>query len=275
MKVLCYNIGRMSDQFFNTPALEESPYLNPINRISVVDEVIDRLVDLIVNENLKPGDRLPTERELMARLTVGRSSLREAIKNLNAVGALEVKRGSGIFVGNGDTAILAKPFAWYMLLNNSSVDQVIEARSVIEVALAGWAAERRLEEDLFSLNALLDKLENYKNDKEAYIEYDIKFHLAIAKAAHNKILLQVLNIFQHLLRMWMEITYQEAHGAEISMTLHRKLFEAIRDRDSKAAREIMQDHTSGVPLHSAVAQQYAGSSAAKSSLYVLKSNKGN
>jgi GntR family transcriptional regulator, transcriptional repressor for pyruvate dehydrogenase complex len=260
----------MSDQFIATNDLEESPYLNPINRSLVVDEVIDRLIDLIVNENLKPGDKFPTERELMARLSVGRSSLREAVKTLTAVGALEVKRGSGIFVGSGDTSFITKPFAWGMFLNRISVDEVIEARSVIEIALAGWAAERGSDEDIASIGEFLDRLEKNKNDKEIYIDNDIKFHLAIAKAAKNKILFAVLTIFQHLLRIWMEITYQEEPGARDSMTLHRGLFEAIQAKDPEAARKIMYEHTSGVPLRSAVNQRYVESQTKSHFLFLFK-----
>jgi GntR family transcriptional regulator, transcriptional repressor for pyruvate dehydrogenase complex len=260
----------MSDQLSPHSELEESTYLNPINHTSVVDEVIDRLIALVIHEDLKPGDKLPTERELMSRLEIGRSSLREAIKTLTAVGALEVKRGSGIYVGYGDTSILAKPLAWGMFLSRSSVGEVIEARSVIESALAGWAAERRLEEDLVIIGDLLEKLEKSQDDKEAYIEYDLKFHLAIASAAQNKILFQVLNIFQHLLRVWMEITYQETHGARVSMISHRELLEALRVKDSQAARRIMQDHTSGLPLRSAVARQFSESQIMSDFLSLIK-----
>ncbi len=242
----------MSDQFSRINELEESPYLNPINRPSIVDEVIDRLIALIVKENLKPGDKLPTERELISRLSIGRSSLREAIKTLSAVGALEVKRGSGTIVGHGDTSILAKPLAWGMFLSRSTVGEIIEARSVIETALVGWAAERRSDEDISIIGEILDKLEKNKNDKKTYIEYDLKFHLAIAKAAQNKVLIQVLNIFQHILRVWMEITYDETQGANASMIAHHGMFEAILAMDADSARGIMHDHISGGPLRSAV-----------------------
>lgn len=263
----------MSDQFSNNNPLEASPYLNPINRTLVVDEVIDRLVDLIVHENLKSGDKLPTERELMARLEIGRSSLREAIKTLSAVGALEARRGSGIFVGNGDASILAKPLAWGMFLGGSSVGQVIEARSVIETAMAGWAAERRLNEDISGIEELLEKLEASRTEKKAYVQLDLQFHLAIAKAAQNKILFQVLNIFQNLLRVWMETTYDETQGAKDSVADHRKLLEAIREKDAGEARRIMQAHTSGAPLLSAAARHHAETQAASDFLDLIKNSK--
>lgn len=263
----------MSDQFSSSKSLEDSPYLNPINKSLVVDDVIDRLVALIVHEDLKPGDKLPTERELMARLEIGRSSLREAIKTLSAVGALEVKRGSGIYVGSGGTSILAKPLAWGLFLSKSSVEQVIEARSVIEVALAGWSAERRLDENISEIEELLIKMEVSRNEKMVYIQLDLQFHLAVAKAAQNKLLFQVLNIFQNLLRVWMETTYDEAHGPKDSMVAHRELFEAIREKDGNAARSIMQKHTSGVPLLSAVARRFSENQAEPDFLSLMKNSK--
>jgi GntR family transcriptional repressor for pyruvate dehydrogenase complex len=227
----CYSIDKMSDQFLDPNQFEDSPYLNPINRTLVVDEVIDRLVALIVNENLKPGDKLPTERELMARLEIGRSSLREAIKTLS------------------------------------------EARSVIETALAGWAAERRSDEDIAAIAKLIEKLEASRNEKKAYIQLDLQFHLAVAKAAQNKILFQVLNIFQNLLRVWMETTYDETHGSKDSVVAHRELFEAIRAKDVNAARRGMQIHTSGAPLLSAVSQRYAETQATPDFLDLIKNAK--
>jgi len=264
----------MSDQFSGNNPIEESPYLNPIHRALVVDEVIDRLITLIVHENLKPGDRLPAERELMSRLAIGRSSLREAIKTLSAIGVLEVKRGSGIFVGKGDASILARPLAWGMFLSKSSVEEAIEARSVIEVALAGWAAERRSEKDLATLDKVLGRLEKSQDDKTAYTEADIQYHLAIARAAQNQILFQVLTIFQHLLRAWMETTYQESRGAVDSLVSHRKLFDAIREQDAGAARHIMQAHTSGAPLRSAVTRYFATSEIPPELLTILKKGNG-
>jgi GntR family transcriptional repressor for pyruvate dehydrogenase complex len=144
---------------------------------------------------------------------------------------------------------------------------------VIETAMAGWAAERRLNEDLFAIEALLQKLEACRNEKKAYIQLDLQFHLAIAKAAQNKILFQVLNIFQNLLRVWMETTYDETHGSADSMPDHRELFEAIRAQDANAARKCMQRHTSGAPLLSAVARRYAGSQATPDFLDLIRNVK--
>ena len=234
-----------------------SRHLDPISRTTVVDEIVERLIGLIIDEGLKPGDQLMPERELMARLEVGRSSLREAIKTLCALGVLEIKRGTGTYIGYGDTSILTKPLAWGLFLNQTSIQQVIEARSVIEVALAGWAAERATEVEIAAIGRLLDQLEANQSDMGSYVDSDLAFHLAIARAAHNDMLFNVLTIFQHVLRVWMETTYKESKGTKDSMALHREIFAAIQSRDAATAREAMADHTSGGPLLAAAARSYA------------------
>ena len=233
-----------------------SRHLDPINRTSVVDEIVERLVRLIIDEGLKPGDQLVPERELMARLEVGRSSLREAIKTLCALGVLEIKRGTGTFVGYGDTSMLTKPLSWGLFLNQNSIQEVIEARSIIEVALAGWAAERATEEEIAEIGRLLGQLEKSQDDQSAYVEHDLNFHLAIARASHNGMLANVLVMFQHAMRVWMETTYQESKGTRASMALHHEIFAAIQARDAATARAAMADHTSGSPLLAAAARHY-------------------
>ena len=234
-----------------------SRHLAPIGRTTVVDEIVERLVRLILDEGLKPGDQLIPERELMARLEVGRSSLREAIKTLCALGVLEVKRGTGTFVGYGDTSMLTKPLSWGLFLNQTSTRQVIEARSVIEVALAGWAAERATEEEKNEIGRLLADLEKHQNDRMQYVESDLAFHLSIAHAAHNDMLANVLVMFQQVLRVWMETTYKESKDTRASMALHQEIYAAILAGDAAAAREAMADHTSGGPLLAAAARSYA------------------
>jgi len=247
----------IKELMLNDKGSASSRHLDPINRTTVVDEIVERLIGLIIDEGLKPGDQLIPERELMARLEVGRSSLREAIKTLCALGILEIKRGTGTFVGYGDTSILTKPLSWGIFLNQSSIQQVIEARSVIEVALAGWAALRATEEEIATIGRLLERLEASQHEMSRYIESDLAFHLGIARAAHNDMLANVLTMFQHALRVWMETTYKEAKGTTDSMVLHREIYAAIQARDEAAARAAMTDHTSGGPLLAAAARSFA------------------
>ena len=156
-----------------------------------------------------------------------------------------------------------------LLLSQDSVDHVIEARSAIEVALAGWAAERATEAEISSIGQILDSLEASQSDMESYVKCDLEFHVAIARAAHNPMFLQILNLIQQVMWVWMKVTYQESGGTADSMSLHRKIYEAIRTHDAQAARELMQAHTSGDPLRSAAAKKSIDSQVKQSFLSLI------
>ena len=231
-----------------------SRHLGPIDRTTVVDDIVERLTRLIIEEGLRPGDQLFTERELMARLAVGRSSLREAVKTLVALGILEIRRGTGTFVSSGNTSMLTRPLSWGLFLTQSSIQQVIESRSHRGGARR-LGAERATDDEIAEIGRLLKELEAGQADRSKYVESDLAFHLAIAQAAHNDMLGNVLVMLQHVLRVWMETTYSEA-GTTRSMDLHRQIYAGIAARDPHKAREAMTTHTSGGPLLAAAARSF-------------------
>lgn len=224
--------------------MQQSPYLEPIARATLSDQIVDRLVGLILDQGLKPGDKLPSERELMARLSVGRSSLREAVKILSAIGAVEVSAGEGMFVGSGSTSILTKPLSWGLLLSVQSAQEVIEARRLIEVEMAGLAAERASDDEIAAIEELLNMLRLAQDDAQAYNRIDLQFHLAVAAAAHNQILSKTLETIQLVVRAWIdEVTNVYFKGQpHRSFGLHVDITDAIRQHDSQAAREAMRTH---------------------------------
>lgn len=219
-----------------------SPYLTPINRITIADEIVNRLTNYILDMGLKPGDKLPPERELMKSLSVGRSSLREAIKTLSAVGAVESSVREGTFVGRGGTSILAKPLFWKLLLGERSPEEVIEARQMVEVGLAGLAAERATEEDVAAIALQLEKMQESQNNFDAYTRYDVGFHLAVAAAAHNRVMYQVLDTLRYVVRAWIGKNILDAHGKPMSFHEHVPILEAIDANDVLGARQAMEVH---------------------------------
>jgi GntR family transcriptional regulator, transcriptional repressor for pyruvate dehydrogenase complex len=230
----------------------------PIARGTVVDDVIERITNLILEEGLRPGDQLFTERDLMARLVVGRSSLREAIKTLCALGILEIKHGTGTFISSGSTSMLTRPLKWGLFLSGTSVKEILDARSVIEVALARWAAERASDDEIANIAAVLRELEKVQENHAQYVEYDLQFHMAIAKASHNEMLTTVLVTMQHILRTWMEATFLESRSTRHSMEMHTQILAAIAAHDAEAAGKAMFIHTSGGPLLTVAEQRYPG-----------------
>ncbi len=220
----------------------ESPHLAPIARTTLTDEIVKRLVGLILDQGLKPGDKLPSERELCARLSVGRSSLREAIKTMTALGVVEVAVGEGMFVGRGQSSILTKPLSWALLMGERSTRELIEARRVVEVELAGMAAERATEEEIATIAERLEAMRASLTDVDTYSRCDVEFHLAVARAGHNQVLHHVVDTLRQILRVWIVEVLLSYEDKTESFNQHVPIYEAIRARDVQAARAAMRAH---------------------------------
>lgn len=220
--------------------------LTPIPRAIVTDEIVKRLVDYILNQQLKPGHRLPSERKLMAQLSVGRSSLREAVKTLSAVGMVEVAIGSGMYVGRGETACLARPLSWRLLMSEHSTREVLETRRIIEVEMAGLAAERASASEVVVIEQHLSAMMAATANAEAYSQHDMEFHISVARAAHNHLLFQMLDTLRHILRVLiLEVIYGYEKEPK-SVPEHLPICRAILASDAEGARQAMAAHLKGV-----------------------------
>lgn len=244
----------MSDQLMSEH-LWDSPYLAPLVRTTVTEQIATRLVDFILGARLKPGNKLPSERELMVRLSVGRSSLREAIKTLTALGVVQVSVGEGMFVGRGDLSLLTKPLSWALLMGERSTHELVEARRVIEVELAGLAADRATEEDVLAIGQCLEVMRESLDSADRYSQADLAFHLLVARAARNRVLFHVLETLQHIIRAWMVKVLAALDGKPVSLDEHVPIYAAIRAHDPQAARKAMAAHMelSGVKLLAVIA----------------------
>ncbi len=220
----------------------QSPHLVPIHRVTVTDEIVTRLTNMIVDEGLRPGDKLPSERVLMRKLAVGRSSLREAIKILSGVGIVEVSVGEGMFVSGGGTSILSKPLSWRLLIGERSTEEIVEARRVIEVELAALAAERATPDEVAAVESYLAAMNENRKSPEAYSRYDLEFHLATARAAHNAVLLQVLDTLRNIVRAWIDKNIADYEVMPQSLEEHIPIYESLLARDPEAARRSMALH---------------------------------
>lgn len=222
----------------------KSRHLQAIPRTHLTEEIIKRLVRLILEKGLKPGDKLPSERELISLFSVGRSSLREAVKILSALGVVEVSVGAGMFVGRGDLSLVTQPLTLGLLIGDYSRNELIETRRVIEVSLAGLAAERASEEEVKAIAERLEAMRESHGNPARYSRADFEFHLAIARAAHNGLLYNMLHNLRDILRALITgaVTYYDADHMPQSTKVHDPIYEAIRARDPKAARQAMAVH---------------------------------
>jgi GntR family transcriptional repressor for pyruvate dehydrogenase complex len=223
------------------------PVLEPLRsttpkRSLLADEIVERLVRLILDQGLRPGDRLPSERQLMVQLAVGRSSLREAMKALSVIGIVDVSVGSGTFVADGVTSVLTKPLAWALLMGEKDARDLSEARQAIEGQLAALAAQRATPEDLMAIGERLALMGANLDDAEAFTRYDLEFHLAIARAAHSEVLARVVETLRHLLHHWFLEVYSRVEDKRSFVAQHAPIYEAIRARDAEGARRAMIEH---------------------------------
>lgn len=188
------------------------------------------------------GERLPAERELCQRLGVGRASLREALKALEIMGMIETRLGDGTFVCNR-SEFLSRPLLWAIMgSDQESLKELVEARRLMEVELAGLAAERATAQDIQALETYTSDMEKAVHDSQVFLEADLSFHLAIGTAAHNRILINALHLIRNLMRQWIQNTIAQDGIAEYVVKQHRDILFAIIQRNQSGARAAMQVH---------------------------------
>ncbi len=205
-------------------------------------ELARKLIDYFAASELQPGQRLPSERQMAEALGIGRASLRHALKSLSLLGVLDVRPSTGTYLRNGGSDLLPHVVEWGLLLGEKRVEEVIEARSVLEVELAGLAAQRRSAADIAQLRQLLQDMEAQGNRTDAYVDLDVRFHLAIADAAKNDVLAGVLRSLQSLLRVWATRVIEAAGETQTSLAMHAPILKAIVDADEAGARTAMGAH---------------------------------
>ncbi len=204
-----------------------------IERKKLGDQVIHQLQEKISLGELKAGEKIPTETELMTLFGVGRSTVREAVRVLAKAGLLEVRQGDGTYVLDRTNNL--EPLEHR--LRRASILEVYEVRRALELEIAKLAARRRSEEDLLAMRESLAKRREARrvNDKRSYVDADLLFHLAIAAASKNSVLTDLYFSFSNTVRDALDklISDQELHKNQIS--IHEQLLAAIERQDEQAA----------------------------------------
>jgi DNA-binding FadR family transcriptional regulator len=200
------------------------------------DAILEALTGFIVQTNLKPGDRLPPERELMAGLQVGRSSIREAIGHMQALGIVEIRRGSGTYLKRSVTEQTV-----YMPLSiatqRDGLLQTLEVRRGLECEASVLAAKRASPEDIEEMRTALDAMEAEHLREGTAGQADLVFHLSIYKAAGNPLFEQLLGQMREAFESFFSIPFNRPDFARDSFEFHRMLFDAIERRDPESARQ--------------------------------------
>ena len=199
--------------------------------------------DALFERRLRPGDFLGTEKELAARHGTSRIVARDALRTLEALGIVDIRPGAGggARITHGNPQLFAEALAVQLELSEISIGEILDTQRAIECLAAERAAEHATAEDHARLRALVEESAGLLHDLDAFTRSSLRFHLAIAKASHNRVLMYQLVSLQHVSWPSRNKTLSKAVARRI-IDVHRELVECIEARDSAGAREIMDGH---------------------------------
>jgi len=197
---------------------------------------------MIARGELRAGDRLPSERELARQLGISRPSLRAGLRSLMAMGVLQSRHGSGTYIAEGPPALQSEALRMLAALHGFTFDEMFEARRVLEVSVAGLAAEQATGDQLATLAEELANMYAALDDPQQFLIHDIRFHRAVAAASGNRILATLVEMVSGVMYDRRRQTIERARDFKESVEMHRRIYRAIRARKPDEARAAMHEH---------------------------------
>ncbi len=217
-----------------------------IKKETLSEKIIVEIKALIDSEQITPGSRLPSERDFAAMLGVSRPSLREALKALSILGIVVNKQGKGNFLSENNDHWPTEPLSIFFSLKKGALIDIFEARKGIEMHAVALAAERRDLDDLKAMKAALKNMRQTLDDYDTFYHYDMMFHLAIAVATKNEIIIDLMEKIHKISFNTRDMLWQTADRVEIDtksdLKKHEKLLEFIAAGDAKAASSYAEQH---------------------------------
>jgi DNA-binding FadR family transcriptional regulator len=219
--------------------------LPKITRGTLADQVVDRLLEYIESQHLKPGDLLPSETSLVNSFGVSRPVIREALKSLEGQGVIEIVNGKGALIRPIDCDPLRLFFQRAMQMEYGTMLELMEVRKGLEVQSAALAAQRRDEKDLSAIRQVVRTMRESTGDLEAYIRLDVEFHLRVTAASHNTMMVSLVESIRAALRNTI-VAGLQSRGNTLELDsiqrTHEQLFEALVERNVQTAMETMIQH---------------------------------
>jgi GntR family transcriptional repressor for pyruvate dehydrogenase complex len=217
---------------------------DPIARRKTYELVAERLVALIGDRSFQPGDQLPTERELTATFHVGRSSVREALRMLESQGVIRSVNGGAFVVADAAYPLNSSLRLLLTLDEGTRLHDVIELRSILECEAAALAAERHRPEHLAEMDAAVEEMIEGLDEPEGdvFIDADLRFHLAVAGATGNRVLLHSMHAVRDVIRRMLMTVFRLPGSAARAVEEHRAIRAAVAAGDSDQARAEMRAH---------------------------------
>lgn len=225
--------------------------LRPINLLSRRVQIVERMRTLIEKGHWKVGEMIPQERTLCVKFGVSRTVIREALQTLQGMGYVRIQHGKGTSVCAPSWETVRDALLTHISPTREHLAQLTDARRVLEVHLCALAAKHRKAEDLSALEDALREYSSQGRSHDKHVAADLKFHTAIARAAHNCIFSIMLNCISSLLQHHFRVTRKQVSDEEFrkSISVHQRIFEAIRSRNSDRARLYMMLHMDDTERH--------------------------
>jgi GntR family transcriptional repressor for pyruvate dehydrogenase complex len=222
--------------------------LKPVSRTTLSEQVALQLAAEVSAKRWQPGEKLPSEAELCRAFNVGRSTLREALKSLAFVGIIRMRAGGGSYVAERPSKYVNRPLlARDILSTEKDVNDLSEARLILETELTALCARRATRRDLATLQELSRKMKLAKDkekDRGKFQQLDLEFHLSLAASSKNEVLAELLGHIRGALQELIRKSLLQPNGMNLACNQHDKILEALRQRNPTAARKAIRSHLS-------------------------------
>ncbi len=215
--------------------------IKEVKRTSISDQIFKQLKENIINGTLKPNDKLPSENELCKLYSVSRTTIRQALVNLQSLDLIETKFGKGSFVKKPNQAIIVNNLIPHTYLNPKSIFEIVEFRQLIEPNVACMACKKANLDDIEYLEKIYNEMLKAKNDLSEFSKLDYDFHIAIAKISKNSYVIRIYEIIKDvLINAFSEIVIKRGNFA--GLKYHKMILSGFKNKDFENVKKAMQEH---------------------------------
>jgi GntR family transcriptional repressor for pyruvate dehydrogenase complex len=216
-------------------------------------QVVTHVRNLIERGELRPGDRLPAERDLATQIGVSRPTVRAGLRALSAIGVVQSRHGSGTFIPDGPPSLGTDALSFLAALHGFTREEMYEARRILEVGAAALAAERATPDQIATLAEEVAGMFATMQDPQLFLVHDINFHRSVAAASGNPIVASLVEMVSALYYESRRETAVRASARDLrdAAEMHRRIYQAIRAQDAETARQTMQAHLVQASAHQA------------------------
>jgi len=224
----------------------------PVKNTKVYEQVIEQIKFMITSGELKQGDKLPPERELVEKFQVSRTSIREALRALQIIGLIECRQGGGNYIRDSFEDNLIEPLSLMFVLQNSKNVEILELRKILEIETARLAAEKISDEEIIRLGEVIGEMKDSPSE-EYNVKLDKKFHFIVAKASGNNLIISILKAVSSLMDSFIkearEAIIDKDENKETLLEHHMNIYNALANHDMRKAEKVMADHMNLIIRH--------------------------